>query len=214
MSLKAQRGMFIVLEGADKSGKSSQCIMIKNALNDANLETIAMSFPYRESPTGRVIDKFLKKEIKLDEKSKSLLFSANRWDMSNFIIKTLKNGKNIICDRYIMSGLIYNNIGNDISPEWLKILDKGLPEPDITVYLQINPFEFMKRKNNTTEHGEFLSFQTEVIAKYDKLCQSNSYNIVTLDGSKPKLIILNQILNIIFSDLPKIYNKPIKGIGI
>lgn len=67
-----------------------------------------------------------------------LLFSANRWEKVSFIETVLKNGKNIVCDRYWYSGVAYS-VAKGLDYEWCISTDKRLVEPNLIIYLQGSP---------------------------------------------------------------------------
>ena len=74
------RGALIVLEGADRAGKSTQCARLVAALQAAGVDAAGWRFPDRTSGCGRMIDAYLKSQSELDDAAVHLLFSANRWE--------------------------------------------------------------------------------------------------------------------------------------
>ena len=104
----AQRGALIVLEGCDRSGKTTVCKRLINHLNDTNellkndqKPAKMMRFPDRETPIGQEINRYLKGTKELDDHVIHLLFSANRWELQKDMKKALEAGQNIIVDRYV-----------------------------------------------------------------------------------------------------------------
>ena len=134
------RGKFIVFEGIDKSGKTSTAKNFSSVLPD----TEYIKFPDRETEIGKIIDNCLRKKEKLDEAALKLLFIANRFERKSFIEKTLSEGKNIVCDRYYLSNIVYNNgkgwddinkLKEDIDKRVEAEFIKYLPKPDIIFFL-------------------------------------------------------------------------------
>jgi dTMP kinase len=74
------RGAFIVLEGTDRSGKSTQCARLVAALQAAGVDAAGWRFPDRTSGCGQMIDAYLRSQSELDDAAVHLLFSANRWE--------------------------------------------------------------------------------------------------------------------------------------
>ena len=66
-----------------------------------------------------------------------LLFSANRWESSNEIVTLMEAGKDVICDRYVYSGVAYSS-AKGLDFEWCYSSDKGLPKPDLVIFLDID----------------------------------------------------------------------------
>ena len=131
------KGKFIVLEGLDRSGKSTIASYIHETLSQSN-PTVAMNFPDRTTPVGQMINEFLNNKTDLSPEAIHLLFSANRWEKMAAIKKALEEGTNVVCDRYWYSGVAYSTAkGMDF--EWCKAPDNGLIEPDLVIYLQASP---------------------------------------------------------------------------
>ena len=142
----SQRGLFIVFEGIDKCGKSTQAEFLGKYLkifHGYDCETI--SFPNRLSRTGLILHNFLTIKIDMNIHATHLIFSANRWELANSMIQKLMTGTNLIVDRYAYSGFAYSDPKLEL--EWCKSSDRGLPKPDIVFYLDINMEDIKKRSN-------------------------------------------------------------------
>jgi dTMP kinase len=92
------RGAFIVIEGCDGCGKTTQITMLLNYLKGIGkqvellrypstlFENKLIQYPYkfsnvdRTTPIGQIIDSYLSKELEMDDRAIHLLFSANRWE--------------------------------------------------------------------------------------------------------------------------------------
>ena len=74
------RGALIVLEGADRAGKSTQCARLVASLQASGVDAAGWRFPDRTSGCGKMIDAYLKSQSELDDAAVHLLFSANRWE--------------------------------------------------------------------------------------------------------------------------------------
>jgi dTMP kinase len=77
---RAERGLFIVVEGLDKAGKSTQCSKLARNLEMEGHRTEILRFPDRNTAVGNLIDMYLKGQTPLDDHVAHLLFSANRWE--------------------------------------------------------------------------------------------------------------------------------------
>jgi dTMP kinase len=69
------RGAFIVVEGLDRAGKSTQVAGLAKALNARSIK-----FPDRTTPIGKMIDNYLAQKSDMEDRAIHLLFSANRWE--------------------------------------------------------------------------------------------------------------------------------------
>jgi dTMP kinase len=88
-----RRGALIVLEGCDRSGKSTQARKIVEELNSAGKPTTLMSFPDRTTAIGVLIDAYLKGDKDMHDRAVHLLFSANRWESMDIINLTGGSGR-------------------------------------------------------------------------------------------------------------------------
>jgi len=103
----ASRGLFLVFEGLDRSGKSTQSERLTKYLRDElKLQVEKICFPNRETAIGSTINGYLQNKSNLSDEAIHLLFSANRWEVSVDIEKWLKEGKHVVCDRYAFSGVL------------------------------------------------------------------------------------------------------------
>ena len=98
-----ERGVFILLEGLDRSGKSTQCLLLMDALRERKIAVRAMHFPVRTTTIGQMIDAHLSNNSSdaLSDEAVHLLFSANRWECKHDIEETLAQGTSIVMDRYL-----------------------------------------------------------------------------------------------------------------
>ena len=76
----ASRGALIVLEGVDRSGKSTQCQKLVDYLNSTDRPAALMRFPDRTTTIGTMINSYLSNATDIDDGCIHLLFSANRWE--------------------------------------------------------------------------------------------------------------------------------------
>jgi len=77
------RGAFIVIEGLDRSGKSTQCARLAARLEAAGKPVKSVKFPDRTTAIGKMINAYLQSESEVDDQTIHLLFSANRWELAN-----------------------------------------------------------------------------------------------------------------------------------
>ena len=74
------RGLFVLFEGVDRCGKTTQARRLAEALAAGGERAALMRFPDRETAIGKLIDGFLAQRAELDDRAVHLLFSANRWE--------------------------------------------------------------------------------------------------------------------------------------
>lgn len=80
MSVPIGRGAFILFEGVDRCGKTTQAKRLVDRLNAAGRPAVFMNFPDRSTAIGKQIDAYLLNKEEVDDRTVHLLFSANRWE--------------------------------------------------------------------------------------------------------------------------------------
>ena len=197
------RGYLILLEGVDNVGKTTQIDLISKFLDDIFVSNIVLKSPDRTSKTGSIIDQVLKGDIQMSPQTKHMLFSTNRWEAQDLIIKTLEAGTCVLMDRYSYSGIAYS-CALGLSLKWCKSTEVGMVKPDLIFYFDANgkiyPGDF--------EIYDIDKFQANVANWYEIiLCnehdKDNINNIHIIDASRPidninvdiSVLLLNFILS-------------------
>ncbi|TIC31845.1 putative thymidylate kinase [Wallemia mellicola] len=168
------RGLFIVVEGLDRTGKSTQCAQLLNYFSNEGRQATLMKFPDRTTNIGQMINSYLQSKTELNDKAIHLLFSANRWELSQYIIDTINSGTTIIADRYAYSGVAYS-IAKGLDYDYCKSPDKGLPIPDKVFFLDLPPQLAQRREDYGEERYESLDIQTRVRSSFMKIIAENQY---------------------------------------
>lgn len=183
---KPQRGTFILLEGVDRCGKTTQCTLLLKHLLSMSIESVAMRFPDRATKVGEMIDEYLRTRKEMDDRAIHLLFSANRWEASSKLVQNIANGKTVVCDRYAYSGVAFSsaksqedrnkNVRKDLSIDWCMSPDSGLPAPDVVIFLDMEPEELVKRGGYGEERYEKLQLQMRVRQRFYELRNLDEMN--------------------------------------
>lgn len=143
---KPPRGAFLLLEGVDRCGKTTQCQRLLQRFVQAGITATAIRFPNRTTTvTGQLIDSYLQQTSDLDDRAIHLLFSANRWESADSIVQQLQAGTTIVCDRYAYSGVAFSAAKPGMDFEWCRGPDVGLPAPDVVIFLDMSPEQAEER---------------------------------------------------------------------
>ena len=136
-----QKGKFIVIEGLDGSGKSSQLALLEKQLV-AQGEPVYITCEPSERPIGKLIRDVLEKRLVVTPDTLAAMFLADRLDHiqndENGILKHLKEGVHVISDRYYWSSYAYHSLDVDI--KWVIELNRAASKilrPDITLFLDL-----------------------------------------------------------------------------
>ena len=175
-------GQIIVLEGIDKAGKGTQCKLLYNVIRKAGKDCIILDFPDYSTPIGKEIQLFLDGRRSYSKEVQHMLLSVNRWEKKEDIEKIRQNGTIIIMDRYYQSNLVYG-LSHNLDLNWLINLDKGLPQEDLVIILEIDPETSYKRVNHNRDIFEKdLKFLLTVKQNYRKLSKVYGWKII--DGQE------------------------------
>jgi dTMP kinase len=145
-------GRLIVFEGLDQSGKQTQAERLRDRLTGAGRAVRLLSFPSYETALGAEIGRALKGERDYGADTMQLLYVANRFEWRPEIERERLRGTILLCDRYLASSIAYGE-AQGLDPAWLTEMQKYLPQPDLTVLLDIEPQVSATRK--TTDRDKY-----------------------------------------------------------
>ena len=201
---------FIVVEGSEGVGKSSQIKIIERYLIDNKIDYILTREPGGTSFGESIRDIILNDDNNTEELTDSLLFYASRYEnYKKIILPALDAGKTVVCDRYHYSTLVYQGIvGNNSSVKAIhEIFDAIYSKMiDHIIYLYTTPKESFKRisKRSVTDKFESrgLSYLEDLSNAYE-LVFNGMKNITKIDTSEDKDITKDNLIK----SLDKIFNK-------
>jgi len=198
---------FIVFEGGDGSGTTTQLSLLSKRFKYIDKPLFYPTYEPTDRPIGKMIRSVLKKELSVDAKTLAFLFAADRNEHlygQNGIIDNVNRSCLVASDRYILSSLVYQGI--ECGDELPGILNSYFGFPEVTIFLDIEPQTALARMNNRSslEIYEYREFQEKVREKYKILIEtyrSAGARIETLDASKNAGYISEQVWSIV-SSLP------------
>ncbi|TPX33477.1 dTMP kinase [Synchytrium microbalum] len=205
LSPTSRRGALIVFEGGDRSGKSTQAATCRDKLIKCGHHAVLLRYPDRTTPTGQIIDRYLKREIELDDRAVHLLFSANRWESMKSMRETLASGTTILSDRYAYSGVAYS-AAKGLNLQWCKSPDQGLIAPDAVIYLEVPTETAASRGDFGNERYETMDLQGRVRVMFENL-KEPSWKI--LDAHKPIDALAEQVQAIVSETMERVADEPI-----
>ncbi|OAP61704.1 thymidylate kinase [Fonsecaea erecta] len=200
----SQRGRLIVVEGLDRSGKSSQCQRIFERFQSEGLKVRYVKFPDRTTPTGQMINSYLTGQDQQDDHSIHLIFSANRWEVIKSISSDLMSGINVIVDRYSFSGAVYSAAKQnpDLSLEWAWSPEIGLLKPDLLIFLDISSADAAKRGGYGAERYEKEEMQSRVRGLFKKLfARLDGVAVHQVDAGRTMDEVTAEILSVLHQGL-------------
>lgn len=177
-----RRGSFILFEGCDRSGKTTQSKLLVKKLKSLNVNAKLMSFPDRETESGRLLDKYLSNSIEVcSNEYIHLLFALNRWEAFTKMKTLLEEGTTLVVDRYSYSGIAYS-VAKGLKFDWCLNSEKGLLLPDHVFFLYVDAKTLATRKDFGQEIYDTEKFQKNVSDVFHSICR-NENNWTLIDGS-------------------------------
>ncbi|XP_020803335.1 thymidylate kinase [Drosophila serrata] len=204
----AKRGAFIVFEGCDRSGKTTQSRLLAEFLKSRGIATVSMNFPERSSSIGQVINSYLTNSKDLPDEVIHLMFSANRWEHMNQIKQQLLAGTTLIVDRFSYSGVAYS-AAKGLDFDWCYAPEKGLLKPDAVFYLKTSVDSLTNRGQYGEERYEKVEFQSRVAQVFDRICSREASYWHQFDASQSAEDLHSRIASIAENLLQKVESQPL-----
>lgn len=180
---------FIVFEGLDGCGKSSQVKILANHLENLK-KKVAFSCEPTDGPIGRMVRDVLQHRIKTTPKALALLYSADREDhlfnVHHGIFYSTQEGRFEISDRYFYSSLAYQSVNVDYY--YVKEIN-SFPSPEILIYIDVPVDICLKRIDKRGEEKELFE-KKEFLEKVEKNFKFAIQNcnpatkVLIVDGTK------------------------------
>lgn len=191
--------VFIVFEGPDGAGKSTQAALLKTYLEGKGKTIYLTKEPTSETEAGRKAREILNSKTQIDPGDLQKLFVEDRREhLDKGIIPALKEGQVVICDRYFFSTFAYGYIDNpDIHN--LVDLNKDFIMPDVTLALIVDPercIERLKGRAGSIDHFEKVEKLRKVNEAY-KMLAGTFETIRLIDGEKTIEEVQKEIINLL-----------------
>lgn len=201
--------MFLVIEGLDGAGKSTQVKLINQYFENQGKKTKYLHFPRFDAPIyGDMVARFLRGDYgdinSVHPQLVALIYAGDRADAAKMINDWLSDNYVVIVDRYVCSNIAYQTAKLDKKegPElknWILELEYnhfGIPKPDVTLFLDV-PFKFTSAKLQEERTGDdrdylqgkkdiheaSLDFQSQVRLEYLKMAQEGMIKVIDCSDS-------------------------------
>ena len=176
------RGAFILFEGVDRCGKTTQASKLVESLNQSGVASELWRYPDRTTTIGKMIDDYLQCKADSDDASMHLLFAANRWEKKKMMEEKLRAGVTLVVDRYGYSGVAFTSAKKlpGLDQQWCKHSETGLVKPDCLMYMEISEDAAKKRGGFGEERYETTEMQKNVREVFADL-REDWWNVVDAD---------------------------------
>ncbi len=190
------RGRFVVLEGLDGAGTTTQSRLLGERLRAAGRRVHVTAEP-SGGPVGSLVRQVLTRRVggkdgaAFDPAALALLFAADRLDHAAAeIAPRLDEGVDVVSDRYALSSLAYQGLTTG-DLRWVEALNALAPAPDVTLFLRARPAVALARRRAASldrEIYEVPAFQRRVARSYARALErlrAAGQRVVELDGEAP-----------------------------
>lgn len=187
--------MFITFEGPDGSGKSTIIKKVYERLVNDGFDIVLTREPGGTPIAEKIRDIILdNSNVALDARTEALLYAASRRQhLVEKIRPALKEGKIVICDRFLDSSLAYQGGGRNLGVQNVLNINLFATEntyPDLTLFFDIDPELGLKRVSQDKKRvadrldNENENFHEKVYSTFKEIVKTNSQRIITIDASK------------------------------
>lgn len=191
-----RRGLFLVLEGLDGAGTTTQASRLREWLGSRGRKVHLTAEPSR-GPVGTEIRHVLSGRLRgsggteFDPRALALLFAADRLDHWECEIRPrLEEGLDVVSDRYVLSSLAYQAVSTG-DAAWVAQINAKAPAPDLTLFLRVRPGVALRRRYAATAEREIFevpAFQKRVHRAYGRALArivDAGERVADLDGERP-----------------------------
>lgn len=197
------KGLFIVMEGPDGSGKTTQINLLKEYLEEAGYECLITREPGGTVIGGKVRQLILNPEHKeMSPVTEMLLYAASRAQLVHEVIgPALEEGKIVISDRFVDSSIVYQGIARKLGISTVSAVNApgiGIYRPDGIFFIDLSEAEGLRRKkeqkNLDRMEQEGIDFHHMVSEGYRKVL-SGRPEVMKIDGGRSIDTIQKKIRN-------------------
>jgi dTMP kinase len=192
-------GLLIAFEGLDQSGKQTQAERVRDQVTARGRDCRLLSFPDYTTAIGTEIAKALHGEREYGADVMQLLYVSNRYERRPDITRWLGEGAVVVCDRYVASSIAYGE-AQGLDSQWLTDVQRFLPQPDLTILLDIAPEIAVQRKAAGRDRYERdLALLSRVRESYRRQAEQNGW--LRLDGERPRDVVSSDVLSAVATRL-------------
>jgi len=197
------KGKFIVLDGPDGSGKSTQIQLLKETLEKQGVEVVSL-----RDPGGTKIGEKIRRILldtdnsEMSVRCEALLYMASRAQLySQHIDPALRQGKCVLCDRWISSTYAYQAVAGKLGPqEFIQLAEASLERtwPDLSIIIDLASDVGLQRAGEKPDRMEqkSIEFHQQVREAFLELAQSRK-DFEVVDGSGKIEMVQEKIIEVI-----------------
>src|SRR3954462_15637423 len=180
-------GLFVTLEGIDRSGKTTQTRLLCEALGE---DAVGVREPGGTEAGERIREILKDPALKLSARTEALLFAAARAELVEQVIRpALEEGRTVVSDRFLDSSLAYQGGARGLGVEEVAGINRfalGGVRPDLTLLLDIDPAAAAQRAGESDRfESEGADLQRRVLEAYEELIAAEPARWRRIDADRP-----------------------------
>lgn len=200
------RGVFITFEGGEGAGKSTQIARLAASLRENGHEVVVTREPGGSTGAEAVRHVILSGAAEpFGPAMEAILFAAARADHVDQVIgPAIRRGAIVLCDRFIDSGRVYQGVTGGLEPSFMRALENVAVAdtmPDLTIILDVDPEEGMRRANKrrgdeTADRFEKEAFEVQRRRReaFLEIARAEPHRCVVVDTTRPPVEVAGDIL--------------------
>ncbi len=204
MAKRRKRGYFIVLDGPEGSGKSTQVKLLAKRLKGEGLETSCVRDPGSTTVSERIREVLLDASLpEMDARTEMFLYMASRAEMVSRVIgPAIESGLTIISDRFISSTVAYQGYAGGLDPGKIVRVGKMACQgywPDLVVLLDLpagEGFERIRREHDRMEQKP-LAFHRQVVKGFRELSRSDPKHHLLVNARGPVETVARRVWKVV-----------------
>ncbi len=207
-------GTFITLEGSDGCGKSTQHKLLREYLEKCGLDVVSTREPGGCPISERIREVLLDvKSLGMTDECEALLFAAARTQhVHDTILPALKQGKVVLCDRFVDSSVAYQGAGRGLG-DWVRTINARAVKdcmPHLTLIFDISPAEALRRRYSASQADRIelstADFQQRNYDAFMQMCASGEQRFYKVDARGTIEQIHEQVRHIVINKLWELGN--------
>ena len=191
-------GLLVAFEGLDQSGKQTQAERLRDRLTASGRTVRLLSFPDYATHIGQELGRALRGERDYGADVMQLLYVANRYEYKDEITREREAGTILVCDRYLASSVAYGEAFG-LDGTWLLEMQRYLPQPDLTILLDIPPAVSARRK---TEDRDKYERDLELLARVrESYLRQSAHGWLRLDADRDRTELAAEVFQAVSAKL-------------
>lgn len=186
------KGKLIVLEGVEGAGKSRQCAILVDSLNNGGHAAVLTREPGGAPLAENLRRLILDPDYSPDALSELYMYSAARRDhLNKIVLPALEQGKIVVCDRFIYSTLAYQGYGRGLDLDFIREVNRKTISPievDLALFIDVPPEVGFKRKGGADKKDrlerEDIAFFDRVYNGFKQMCEAGELMRIDASGEK------------------------------